>query len=262
VAPSATGDRQPHAVLDLPSRSLKALKIERLLRLADRPGPLRLLEIGTGSGGIAHWFGTHPSGRYEVDAVDVVDNRLVREGFRYADVTDTRLPFADASFDVVLSNHVIEHVGDTDAQRAHLAELRRVLRDDGVGYLAVPSRWMLVEPHFKLPLLSWLPAPLADRYVRMAGRGTHYDCRPLTVPRVESLLAQAGFAFAQCHAEALRLTFELEAPRSRLYRAVLRPMPDAAYAALRRAFPTLIYTLSPKAAASAAAPVDQSGRAP
>src|SRR3546814_2152088 len=46
-----------HAVLDLPSRRFKGLKIERLLDLASRPQPIRMLEIGTGSGGIAHYFG-------------------------------------------------------------------------------------------------------------------------------------------------------------------------------------------------------------
>src|SRR4249920_2427672 len=106
------GQRQPHAVLDLHSRRFKAQKIERLLDLDARPGPLRLLEIGTGSGGIAHYFGTHASGRFRVSALDVVDNRQVIEGYEYANVEGTRLPFADAEFDVVLSNHVVEHVGE------------------------------------------------------------------------------------------------------------------------------------------------------
>lgn len=58
TAPSS--QRLPHVALDLASRDRKAQKIERLLGLADRPQPIRLLEIGTGSGGIAHYFGTHP----------------------------------------------------------------------------------------------------------------------------------------------------------------------------------------------------------
>lgn len=48
------GQRQPHAVLDRPSRRLKALKIERLLDLSVRPQPTGMLENGTDSGGIAH----------------------------------------------------------------------------------------------------------------------------------------------------------------------------------------------------------------
>jgi SAM-dependent methyltransferase len=235
--------RDPHAVLDLPSRRLKAIKIERLLGLEGRPGPLRMLEIGTGSGGIAHYFATQTNGRYVVDAVDVVDNRLVSEGYAFSLVQDTRLPFADASFDVVLSNHVIEHVGDEAAQRAHLAEIGRVLRPEGLGYLAVPNRWMLVEPHFRLAFLSWLPEFLRSPYVRLAGRGTHYDCRPLTAGRAARLLRGAGFAPRQQCGSALLMTFELERPRSPLYRGLLRWLPDWLYRALGPIFPTLIYVL-------------------
>lgn len=59
-----------------------------------------------------------------------------------------------------------------------LSELARVLRPSGIGYLAVPSRWMLVEPHYRLPFLSWMPQRAADAYVRLTGRGEYYDCRP------------------------------------------------------------------------------------
>jgi SAM-dependent methyltransferase len=243
-------ERRGHAVLDLPSRDYKAMKMARLLGL-DPAGPRkRLLEIGCGSGGISHWFGEAGPMGWDVDAVDVEDVRLVREGYRFRTVTGTTLPFDDASFDVVLTNHVIEHVGDEEAQRAHLREVRRVLRNDGVAYLAVPCRWMLVEPHFKLPFLSWLPMPLSHAYVRLAGKGTHYDCLPLTCGRLEPMLADAGFAWRQHTGDALRLTFELERPDAPLYRHGLRHVPDAMYTVARRAFPTLIYTLRPLATPS------------
>jgi SAM-dependent methyltransferase len=237
--------RMPHAALDLASRRLKGLKIERLLSLGDRPALLRILEVGTGSGGVAHYFGTHPSLRCDVDAVDVCDNRIVTEGYRYQDVEGTQLPFADAHFDVVLSNHVIEHVGGESAQRDHLMELRRVLKADGVGYLAVPNRWMLVEPHFKLLFLSWLPQSIANRYVRFMRKGTYYDCRPLTVGRVESMLRHVGFSFAQLHGEALIVTCEVEHPDAVRFLRFLRFVPKKLYAILRGAFPTLIYKLKP-----------------
>lgn len=232
--------RLPHAVLDLPSRRLKGLKIERLLDLASRPQPMRMLEIGTGSGGIAHYFGTHTGLRCEVDAVDVHDNRLVTDGYRYQQVKDTQLPFADESFDVVLTNHVIEHVGDEQAQRAHLAELYRVLRPDGVGYLAVPNRWMLVEPHYKLAFLSWLPHAWRTPYLRSSGKGDAYDCEPLQMRQLESLLADAGFQQQNLCISALRATFEIERGQSTTAR-MLRHIPDGVFMPLRRIIPTLIY---------------------
>jgi ubiquinone/menaquinone biosynthesis C-methylase UbiE len=235
--------RLPHVALDLASRRLKGLKIERLLDLADQPRPLRVLEIGAGSGGIASYFGTHPQLRCEVDAVDVHDNRAVTEGYRYQQVQGTQLPFANNAFDLVLTNHVIEHVGNEAAQRSHLMEIRRVLSSGGIGYLAVPNRWMLMEPHYRLLFLSWLPQAFADAYVRFMGKGNYYDCRPLTTRRLEAMLREVGFEFAQRHREALLLTYELEHPDAIVLRRLLQLIPGAAYVAMRRAFPTLIYTL-------------------
>lgn len=235
--------RQPHAVLDLPSRRSKGLKIERLLALASRRQPIRLLEVGTGSGGIAHYFGTHPTLRCQVDAVDVHDSRLITDGYRYHQVEDTALPFADEVFDVVLSNHVIEHVGDETAQRAHLSELRRVLRPEGIGYLAVPNRWMLVEPHYRLAFLSWLPSSFRTPYLRATHKGDVYDCAPLQLGQLEALLTDAGFRFQNLCIDALRSMLEIERPQS-LLNYYLRCVPDGLLRPWRRLFPTLIYALS------------------
>lgn len=237
---SAQTARLPHAVLDLPSRRFKGLKIERLLDLASRPQPIRMLEVGTGSGGIAHYFGTHQKLHCEVDAVDVHDNRLITDGYRYQQVRDTQLPFPDQSFDVVLTNHVIEHVGDEQAQRAHLAELHRVLRPDGAGYLAVPNRWMLVEPHYKLAFLSWLPHAWRTPYLRIVHKGEIYDCEPLQMTQLEALLTEAGFQHRNLCIDALRATFEIERSGS-IANRVLRKIPDAAFIPLHRIIPTLIY---------------------
>lgn len=243
TAGHATTARQPHAVLDLPSRRLKGLKIERLLDLASRPQPMRMLEVGTGSGGIAHYFGTHEHLRIEVDGVDVHDNRLITEGYRYHQVEDTALPFDDQSFDVVLSNHVIEHVGEERAQRAHLAELHRVLRPGGVGYLAVPNRWMLVEPHYRLAFLSWWPHAWRSPYLRVMHRGEVYDCEPLQMRQIERFLADAGFSYRNLCVDAMRLTFEIERPGS-LGDRLLRRTPSRVLKPVLSIIPTLIYRFS------------------
>jgi ubiquinone/menaquinone biosynthesis C-methylase UbiE len=234
--------RLPHAVLDLPSRRLKGLKIERLLGLAGRSQPLRILEVGTGSGGIAHYFGTHESLDCEVDAVDVHDNRMITAGYRFHQVEDTRLPFPDEHFDVVLTNHVIEHVGNAQAQRAHLAEIRRVLHPAGVGYLAVPNRWMLVEPHYKLAFLSWLPHAWRTPYLRLAQRGERYDCEPLRMGQLERLLTEAKFRHHNLSIDAFRQTLEIEYPLSYISRLV-SVVPDMLLLPWQRIVPTLIYRI-------------------
>ncbi|HEY2345280.1 MAG TPA: methyltransferase domain-containing protein [Xanthomonadaceae bacterium] len=232
--------RQPHAVLDLETRRFKGMKIERLLDLPSRAQPMRMLEIGTGSGGIAHYFGTHPKLRIAVDAVDVVDNRLVCDGYAFQLVKDTTLPYEDRSFDVVLSNHVIEHVGDRDAQLRHLREIGRVLREDGVGYLAVPNRWMLVEPHYRLAFLSWWPHGWRSAWLKRFRGVDFYDCEPLQLGQLERLFDAAGFRYRNLCVESLRATLAIEQPRS-LARKLADLVPAPFIGSLRRIIPTLIY---------------------
>lgn len=234
--------RAPHAVLDLESRCQKAMKIYRLLGLDDRPNSTRLLEVGCGGGGISHWFATQAGHCFDVDAVDVVDLRVVSEGYRFTLVEGVALPFPDSSFDVVLSNHVIEHVGDDQSQAHHLSEIRRVLRDNGIAYLAVPNRWMLVEPHYSLAFLSWWPEGLRSVWLRIWRRGGEYDCRPLSRKDLEQRLVLAGFTFRQLHFEALKATFEIEDPRAKIWR-IFRHTPAWLHQCLRGVYPTLIYTL-------------------
>ena len=65
-----------------------------------------------------------------------------------------RLPFRDAAFDVVFSNSVIEHVGDSASQEAFAREVARV----GRGYwVQTPNRWFPVEQHLLTPFIHWLP---------------------------------------------------------------------------------------------------------
>lgn len=228
-----------HAVLDLESRAAKARKIEILLDLAPA-GRLRLLEVGTGSGGIAHYFGTHPKLDCDVDAVDVQDTRQIFDGYRFTRVDGTDLPFPDAHFDVVISNHVIEHVGDAASQLKHLREINRVLKLSGVGYLAVPNRWMLTEPHYRLKFLSWWPHRWRTPYLRLWRKGEFYDCEPLEMRQMERMLATSGLTGCNLCVEGWRATFDIERPGWWGTRLLAR-VPDALLRVLNPVNPTLIY---------------------
>lgn len=236
-----TAKRLPHAALDGASRLPKAEKIARLLDLrlpADRP--VRILEVGSGSGMIAQYFGRLVGECGEVDAVDVVDLRKATSDYRFQLVEGTALPFPDGVFDAVISNHVIEHVGVEEDQQAHLRELARVLRDDGKGYLAVPSRWQPVEPHYHLAFLSWLPRGMRSAYLRLRGRGDFYDCEPLTMRQVEACFGACGLACKNLFVPAVRALADTErkpAWSARLAAAVPEPLLHA----LRWLSPTHIY---------------------
>jgi SAM-dependent methyltransferase len=60
------------------------------------------------------------------------------------------LPFADGSFDVVVSDSTLDHFHDKDDIRLGLAELARVLRPGGVLIVTLDNPWNLSEPLFRL----------------------------------------------------------------------------------------------------------------
>jgi SAM-dependent methyltransferase len=237
---SAVSERLPHAALDGGGRLPKAEKIARLLALElpeDRP--LRILEVGTGAGVIAQYFARRFGPRAEVDAVDVADQRVVHDDYRFQRVDGTALPFASGTFDAVISNHVIEHVGEHDNQLAHVRELARVLRHDGRGYLAVPSRWQLVEPHYRLAFLSWLPKRLRSPYLRWRRRGGFYDCEPLRLFEIEEYFRAAGVSFRNAFAPALRALVDVEGA-SRAAR-IAAAVPESVLQRVRALSPTHIH---------------------
>lgn len=84
-------------------------------------------------------------------------------GLRFLTADARELPFADGSFDLVVSNSVIEHVGSLDDQRRFAREAVRCGR---ALYLQTPNRWFPIEPHLIAPFIHWLPFPVLRRLVR------------------------------------------------------------------------------------------------
>lgn len=228
-----------HAILDAESRNAKARKIAVLSGMtAPKPG-MRMLEVGCGSGFIASHFSDLGFGSGGTFATDINDERQIKKGYSFHKVEDTRLPFPNSYFDLIVTNHVVEHVGNLDEQRRHLDEIHRCLKPGGVLYFAVPNKWRILEAHYKLPLLSWFPATIADRYIRLRGAKHGYDCRPLSKREAETLLSDAKFQAEDRTIDAIRIVRELEGGVS-AYK-LSRLIPDVVFRAARAIIPTLIF---------------------
>lgn len=137
------------------NRESKARKIEKVichfLGCEELSGK-NILDIGAGSGHIAEFF----SQRNKVWGVDATlqlkDNSGFFEDFRI--VKDEALPFADCSFDIVLSNHIAAYLPN---KNLHFQEIQRVLKPGGLCYFATPNRNFPLDPHFKVPFLHYFP---------------------------------------------------------------------------------------------------------
>ncbi len=233
-------DFQSHAILDRASRWRKAARmiavLERRISLAGK----RLLEVGCGSGAIAEALATMAPDT-AVHAIDVVDERIATDGYGFVRYDGRAMPFADASFDLVVSNHVLEHVGDVGRQVKQLREIHRVLRSDGLVYLAVPNRWRLFEAHYRLPLLSWPPRWCSDALLRISGRAHAYDCHPVGMRRLLWMVSAAGFVAEDVAREILREESRL--PGAAIAPRLLARLPAALYALAAPIEPTHILLL-------------------
>jgi len=233
--------RKPHVVVD--NRKNKAVKVDKIIKsVRTFQQQDSILEIGTGSGGIAAYF-AEQNMQFNVQAVDVVDSRVSKEGYQFQLVNGTTLPFEDESFDVVISNHVVEHVGEYEVQHHHLCEVKRVLKKDGVAYMAVPNRWMLVEPHYQLIFLSWLPKKYRSKYLKKMRNIDFYDCEPLERNQIENLFNNVGFLYKNQSILAIRTLLQDEKENNKLLYFIFLFIPDFILRKILGIIPTLIYTI-------------------
>ena len=128
----------------------------------------RIGDVGSGSGLLKRELETI-TGRivfgFEIEADTPVERR------RTCIADGTCLPVRGGTFDLLILNHIYEHVADPIAL---FEETARVLRPGGRAYVSAGNKWMIMEPHYRLPFLSWMPARIADFYVRWMRRGASY----------------------------------------------------------------------------------------
>ena len=134
---------------------LRRKRAELLQReLLGQSSPQRVLDVG---GTENFWI---QSGLSDVANIEVVLLNLEPEPITLPNfssiVGDARdlSGFADNEFDFVVSNSVIEHVGDIDDQRRMAEHVRRVGKK---FFVQTPARSFPIEPHFLFPFFAVLP---------------------------------------------------------------------------------------------------------
>ncbi len=158
------------SMLESDQRKQKAQKIIAILRdycqkRNKKLTNLHVLEIGCSAGGMTVEFSRIFQKVVAVDldthALAVARKKHMKKNitYRYADAL--HLPFKNAAFDVVILNHVYEHVPDAAIL---LRQVYRVLQKRGFCYFSGPQKYSIIEPHYHIPFLSWIPKRLVPFY--------------------------------------------------------------------------------------------------
>lgn len=140
------------ALIHFQSRVEKAAHIlEELRTVGIAPeAKLRVLFAGSGISFIPYILARHTAWTCyggELNAEYIQRHPWVRQRVVLARLDGTAMPYPDATFDIVICNHVIEHVPDWEKLAR---ELHRVVRPSGVVYLATPN---IYRPNLPLSML-------------------------------------------------------------------------------------------------------------
>src|SRR5689334_658960 len=116
-----------------------------------------VLDMG---GGPFNW--TMVAVRPKLTFLDIYEPASKVDWARYVVADGCQTDFPSASFDVVFSNSVIEHVGGVERQRQFAAECMRC----GRGYFVqTPNKWFPFDTHTLMPLAHWLPQRIFARLI-------------------------------------------------------------------------------------------------
>jgi 2-polyprenyl-3-methyl-5-hydroxy-6-metoxy-1,4-benzoquinol methylase len=180
------------ATKNLAIRQRKATKIIQTLFMylaRDELSGLMCLDLGCSVGIISQTLAAAGASIVGVDIDSAALRQAASEGTKHAiyilsDVGAT--PFPDETFDILVCSQVYEHSPSLDLLGN---EINRVLKTEGVCFFSGPNRWAVIEEHYHLPLLSWMPKPWANRYLRWSGRGTEYYENPRSARELRASLS-------------------------------------------------------------------------
>ena len=127
---------------------------QSLLSRLDRP--VHILDIG---GTEEYWktMGLDPEDQIFITLLNLTQHDVILPNVTSITGDARSVQADDASFDVVFSNSVIEHVGDYQDQLQMSKEVIRVGRR---YFVQTPNKYFPLEPHFLFPFFQFLPLVL------------------------------------------------------------------------------------------------------
>lgn len=175
----------------------------------------RVLEIGSGAGGFsvalallgARVCGIEPE-QAGIEAARARARKYPQIQVDFHPGCAEGLPFRDGTFDLVVSNMVLEHVRDL---KATVGEIYRVLRTGGKTYHEIPNYLFPREEHYRIFWPPLIPKRLGKIYATVRGKNPCFlDHLTYTTPSlIFETFSRAGFRnLRNLYVEELRAKFQ------------------------------------------------------
>lgn len=168
------------------AQKIKVILEEHLGSLSEK----EVLDIGASTGIISNYLAEHVHHVWGVDIDQAAleyaqEHRHDKADFKVDD--SLNLSFANETFDIVICAQIYEHV---PCAQTLFDEIYRVLKPGGVCFLSALNKFKVMEPHYRLPFLSYLPKPLAHKYLQWTKKGSYYYETPYTLWTLKKMLKQ------------------------------------------------------------------------
>lgn len=182
---------------DAEGRKVKAQNIVNILSSyfgRNKLKKMTVLDVGASSGIIDSIVAKNVKNLTGIDidsdAIKHAKSNYRTRNLKFINGDALNLDFKENTFDIVICTHVYEHV---ENPKKLFKEIYRVLRPNGICYLAAVNALWPIEPHYYLPFLSYLPKSIANIYLRIFTSKKIYYETLFTYWRLKGLVLKTGF---------------------------------------------------------------------
>ena len=173
-------------------RILKAKKALAVIKdFASETDELYLLDIGCSTGIMTNQYSKVFKSTLGIDidksAIEFAKKNFQDQATEFKQSSHDDTTLGRNKFDVVICTHVYEHVISPEEL---VKSIYRILKPGGICYFVAGNRHKIIEPHFKIPFLSFFPNRFANYYLKLFKRDGEYYQKHLSFKKLKELVNQ------------------------------------------------------------------------
>jgi len=230
-------------VLEIQGRLRIAKQIAKVLSLYSiGTRSLKVLDIGCSSGVITNYLAGIYGNVIGIDvderSISIAKKKFTRKNLKFFVRDGSKSLFRDRSFDIVVANQVyycFANPGD------FFKEVYRLLKPGGICYLGARNKYTLWDAQYELPLLSFMPQPMASFLVRLSGRSQEYDVEYRTYWQLKKLCTK--FEIKHITPKGIHDPKKYRFEKVMKYRSLVRLIPEWLLVKIEQVMPNFVWLL-------------------